>query len=109
MLSSIVPDIEEPLARFGIMHQMWALSDERDERFLSETIEDVRLADSLGYDSIWLAEHHYVRNDSFYSRLPDPELLIARLISETKRIRLATHQDHLSGRSSTFGRAAEAA
>jgi alkanesulfonate monooxygenase SsuD/methylene tetrahydromethanopterin reductase-like flavin-dependent oxidoreductase (luciferase family) len=69
---------------------MWAMTGESDATYLEETIEDVVLADSLGYDSIWLAEHHYVRNESFYSRLPDPEILIARLISETKTIRLAT-------------------
>lgn len=74
----------------GIMHQMWALAGQSDADFLRDTVEDVQLADELGFHSIWLAEHHYVRPDSFYSRLPDPEILIARLIPETSRIRLAT-------------------
>jgi alkanesulfonate monooxygenase SsuD/methylene tetrahydromethanopterin reductase-like flavin-dependent oxidoreductase (luciferase family) len=72
------------------MHQMWALSDERDAMFFRATIEDIVLADQLGFDSVWVAEHHYVRGNAFYSRLPHAELLLARLIPATRQIRLAT-------------------
>ena len=78
------------LGPFGIMHQMWTLPSDSDAEFLEQTIDDIRLGDELGYDSVWIAEHHYVRDAPFYSRLPDPEILIARLIGETQRIRLAT-------------------
>ena len=30
-----------------------------DERIIAETIEEARLTDSLGFDTIWLAEHHF--------------------------------------------------
>jgi alkanesulfonate monooxygenase SsuD/methylene tetrahydromethanopterin reductase-like flavin-dependent oxidoreductase (luciferase family) len=83
-------DTADAAQPFGLMHQMWALAETSDADFLRDTISHVRLADELGYDSVWLAEHHYVRDAPFYSRLPDPELLIARLIPDTERIRLAT-------------------
>ncbi|MCW2874826.1 LLM class flavin-dependent oxidoreductase [Actinacidiphila oryziradicis] len=75
---------------FGLMHQMWAPADQSDSAFFRTTLEDVVLADQLGYDSVWIAEHHYVRGKAFYARLPHIEIFIARLISETSRIRLAT-------------------
>ena len=75
---------------FGLMHQMWAPPDVADEDFFRATIEDIVLADELGFDSAWIAEHHYVRPGPFYSRLPDAELLLAALAPQTARIRLAT-------------------
>jgi alkanesulfonate monooxygenase SsuD/methylene tetrahydromethanopterin reductase-like flavin-dependent oxidoreductase (luciferase family) len=75
---------------FGVMHQMWAMRSMSDADFLRETAEDIVLADQLGYDSVWIAEHHYVRDGEFYSRLPDAELFIASLIERTNQIRLAT-------------------
>lgn len=76
--------------RIGLMHQMWAMRSMTDAQFFRETVEDVVLADQLGFDSVWIAEHHYVRDGAFYSRLPQAELLLARLIPETRQIRLAT-------------------
>jgi alkanesulfonate monooxygenase SsuD/methylene tetrahydromethanopterin reductase-like flavin-dependent oxidoreductase (luciferase family) len=72
------------------MHQMWAPSGEADSTFYQRTVEDIVLADQLGFDTVWIAEHHYVRSGPFYSRLPNAELLIASLIGQTKRIVLAT-------------------
>ena len=74
----------------GLMHQMWAMRSMTDAQFFRETVEDVVLADQLRFDSVWIAEHHYVRDGAFYSRLPQAELLLARLIPETTQIRLAT-------------------
>jgi alkanesulfonate monooxygenase SsuD/methylene tetrahydromethanopterin reductase-like flavin-dependent oxidoreductase (luciferase family) len=92
MPAPVDPGRERPdaLAPIGVMHQMWALANQPDRQFLADVVEDVCLADGLGYDSVWLAEHHYVRADDFYSRLPDPEILLARLIPATAKIRLAT-------------------
>jgi 5,10-methylenetetrahydromethanopterin reductase len=49
---------------------------------LVETIRHVQLAESMGFDSIWLAEH--------YGASRDPVTTVAALASSTRRIRLAT-------------------
>jgi alkanesulfonate monooxygenase SsuD/methylene tetrahydromethanopterin reductase-like flavin-dependent oxidoreductase (luciferase family) len=72
------------------MHQMWAPQGTADADFFSATTQDIVLADELGFDSVWIAEHHYVRPGPFYSRLPDAELLLAMLVPRTRKIRLAT-------------------
>ena len=74
----------------GIIDQMWAAPAVSTEDYLKQTIADVQLCDELGYDSYWFGEHHFLKEGSFYGRIPIPELLIARLASETRRIRLGT-------------------
>jgi alkanesulfonate monooxygenase SsuD/methylene tetrahydromethanopterin reductase-like flavin-dependent oxidoreductase (luciferase family) len=84
------PPAVSPYGPIGLMHQMWAMRDTTDVQFFKETTEDVVVADELGFDSVWIAEHHYVRKGVFYSRLPQCELLLASLIPQTQQIRLAT-------------------
>lgn len=43
-------------------------------------------ADALGFDTIWLAEHHF----ELYGRMPAPLLFLARLSAMTRRIGLGT-------------------
>ena len=53
---------------------------------IQSTIELARLADQLGYNRYWLAEHHGLLGLADAS----PEILLARLGAETKRIRIGT-------------------
>ncbi|MGE0697573.1 MAG: LLM class flavin-dependent oxidoreductase [Hyphomicrobiaceae bacterium] len=53
---------------------------------IQRTIELARLADRLGYHRYWCAEHHALNGLADAS----PEILLARLGAETKRIRLGT-------------------
>ena len=53
---------------------------------LQNTIQLARLADRLGYERYWLAEHHSA--GSFAGTVPD--VLIARVGAETKSIRLGS-------------------
>jgi len=53
---------------------------------IQRTIELARLADRLGYHRYWCAEHHALNGLADAS----PEIMIARLGAETKRIRLGT-------------------
>jgi luciferase family oxidoreductase group 1 len=53
---------------------------------LRNTIELAQLADRLGYERYWIAEHHAI--DALAS--PAPEILIARLGSETSHIRIGS-------------------
>jgi luciferase family oxidoreductase group 1 len=53
---------------------------------LQNSIELARLADKLGYQRYWIAEHHAM--DTLAS--PAPEILLARIGAETARIRLGS-------------------
>lgn len=53
---------------------------------LQNTIELARLADRLGYERYWIAEHHAIVTLAS----PAPEILIARLGAETSAIRIGS-------------------
>ena len=53
---------------------------------LRNTIELARLADRLGYERYWIAEHHGM--DTLAS--PAPEILMTRVAAETSRIRVGS-------------------
>ncbi|MEQ8587134.1 MAG: LLM class flavin-dependent oxidoreductase [Thalassobaculaceae bacterium] len=53
---------------------------------VAETIELARLADRLGYHRYWVAEHH--SSDGLAGSVP--EILIARIGNETRRIRVGS-------------------
>jgi luciferase family oxidoreductase group 1 len=55
-------------------------------RAIQETLALARRADELGYHRYWLAEHHAIAALAD----PCPELLLARLGAETKRMRIGT-------------------
>lgn len=55
------------------------------ERVYRQTIEQVVLADQLGYKTAWFAEHHF-RPEWSHSSVP--ELFLAHLAAKTSRIRL---------------------
>ncbi|HEX6513727.1 MAG TPA: LLM class flavin-dependent oxidoreductase, partial [Chloroflexota bacterium] len=49
--------------------------------------EQAAAAEDLGYDTLWLTEHHF-RN--FGGMLPNPQVLLAAIAATTSRIRLGT-------------------
>jgi alkanesulfonate monooxygenase SsuD/methylene tetrahydromethanopterin reductase-like flavin-dependent oxidoreductase (luciferase family) len=53
----------------------------------AKLIEQVTLAEALGFDCAWFTEHHFGR---FGGMLPSPQLLMAALAQRTRRIRLGT-------------------
>jgi len=53
---------------------------------LRNTIELARLADKLGYERYWIAEHHAIVTLAS----PAPEILIARIGAETSGIRIGS-------------------
>lgn len=57
-----------------------------DGQFLREEFTQLQLADELGFDSIWMTEHHF----SDYSISPNPLFFLAHLAGRTKRVRLGT-------------------
>ena len=74
--------------RFGIFyeHQLprpWAEGDEH--RLLTEALEQIELADRLGYDYVWEVEHHFLEE---YSHSSAPEVFLGAVSQRTERIRI---------------------
>jgi alkanesulfonate monooxygenase SsuD/methylene tetrahydromethanopterin reductase-like flavin-dependent oxidoreductase (luciferase family) len=74
--------------KFGVFyeHQLpkpWADGDE--ERLFHQALEQVVLADALGYDYAWEVEHHFLDE---YSHSSAPEGFLSAAAALTKRIRL---------------------
>jgi alkanesulfonate monooxygenase SsuD/methylene tetrahydromethanopterin reductase-like flavin-dependent oxidoreductase (luciferase family) len=74
--------------RFGVFyeHQLprpWAEGDEA--RLLHDALEQVELADRLGFDYLWEVEHHFLEE---YSHSSAPEIFLAAASQRTSRIRL---------------------
>jgi alkanesulfonate monooxygenase SsuD/methylene tetrahydromethanopterin reductase-like flavin-dependent oxidoreductase (luciferase family) len=74
--------------RFGIFyeHQLprpWGEDGER--RLLTDALEQVEVADRVGFDYVWEVEHHFLEE---YSHSSAPEVFLAAASQRTKRIRL---------------------
>ena len=74
--------------RFGLFyeHQLprpWRDGDEH--RLLHEALDQVALADRLGFDYAWEVEHHFLEE---YSHSSAPEVFLAAAAARTTRIRL---------------------
>src|SRR5438445_1364728 len=52
----------------------------------AHALEEARLADELGFEAVWLAEHHF----SSYGICPSLAGLAAAIARETRRVRLGT-------------------
>src|SRR5688572_9398676 len=72
--------------RVSILDQSPVISGLGARRAIEETIALARRADELGYHRYWLAEHHAIAALAD----PCPEILLARLGAETRRIRVGT-------------------
>jgi len=74
--------------KFGIFyeHQLprpWNAEDEL--TLFQEALDQVELADQLGYDYVWEVEHHFLEE---YSHSAAPEVFLAACSQRTKQIRL---------------------
>ena len=58
----------------------------RDEACVyADTLDEIELADRLGFHGVWIVEHHFMRG---YSHSSKPELILAALARRTSRLRL---------------------
>ena len=55
-------------------------------RFYGELLEQAQAADELGFESFWVAEHHFHE----YGAIPRPPIWMAAAAARTKRIRLGS-------------------
>ena len=74
--------------KFGVFYELqlpkpWNEGDEH--RLFHEALEQIVLADRLGYDHAWEGEHHFLDE---YSHSSAPEVFLAAAASVTKNIRL---------------------
>jgi alkanesulfonate monooxygenase SsuD/methylene tetrahydromethanopterin reductase-like flavin-dependent oxidoreductase (luciferase family) len=74
--------------RFGLFyeHQLprpWEPDAER--RLVQEALEQIELADRLGFHAVWEVEHHFLEE---YSHSSAPEVFLAAASQRTKQIRL---------------------
>src|SRR5256885_12784547 len=74
--------------RFGIFyeHQLprpWDADSER--RLIADALDQVELADRLGFDYVWEVEHHFLEE---YSHSSASEVFLAAASQRTERIRL---------------------
>jgi alkanesulfonate monooxygenase SsuD/methylene tetrahydromethanopterin reductase-like flavin-dependent oxidoreductase (luciferase family) len=74
--------------KFGIFYELqlprpWAPGDEH--RLYQNALDQIELADRLGYDHAWQVEHHFLEE---YSHSPSPESFLAAASQRTRNIRL---------------------
>jgi alkanesulfonate monooxygenase SsuD/methylene tetrahydromethanopterin reductase-like flavin-dependent oxidoreductase (luciferase family) len=74
--------------RFGVFYELqmpkpWDVGAEH--RVVHEALQQVELADRLGFDYAWCVEHHFLEE---YSHCSAPEVFLAAAAARTKSIRL---------------------
>ena len=60
-------------------------TDDHEYRVFWETMEQIELADRLGFDSVWTVEHHFLNEFSYCSA---PEVFLACVAQRTSNIRV---------------------
>jgi len=72
----------------GLIYEIEAIKPHRADyqyRVYWETMEQIELADRLGFDSVWTVEHHFLNEFSYCSA---PEVFLACVSQRTKNIRI---------------------
>jgi alkanesulfonate monooxygenase SsuD/methylene tetrahydromethanopterin reductase-like flavin-dependent oxidoreductase (luciferase family) len=57
-----------------------------DADFIREEVENLVMADELGFDSVWMTEHHFTD----YSMSNDPLQLLTYIAGKTRHVKLGT-------------------
>jgi alkanesulfonate monooxygenase SsuD/methylene tetrahydromethanopterin reductase-like flavin-dependent oxidoreductase (luciferase family) len=75
--------------RFGIFYEHqnprpWK-AERSEHRLMKDALEQVELADRVGFDYVWEVEHHFLEE---YSHSSAPEVFLAAAAARTERIRL---------------------
>jgi len=72
----------------GLIYEIESIKPHREGheyRVFWETMEQIELADRLGFDSVWTVEHHFLNEFSYCSA---PEVFLACVSQRTKNIRI---------------------
>jgi alkanesulfonate monooxygenase SsuD/methylene tetrahydromethanopterin reductase-like flavin-dependent oxidoreductase (luciferase family) len=73
--------------KFGLFYQLPCAPDQSEAVRYNETVEQVILADEIGFDTAWLAELHFFRP---FSIMPAPLIVATAIAQRTRRIRIGT-------------------
>src|SRR5262252_6129152 len=74
--------------KFGLFYELsvprpWTRESER--TVYNNALEQVKLADALGFDQVWAVEHHFLEE---YSHCSSPELFLTACAMQTENIRV---------------------
>lgn len=73
--------------KFGLFYQLPCAPEQSEPLRYQETIEQIVLAEQLGFDIAWLAELHFFKS---FSIMPSPLMVAVAIAQRTRRIRLGT-------------------
>jgi natural product biosynthesis luciferase-like monooxygenase protein len=75
--------------KFGVLYLPTYVPelDGPEAQFYARMLEQTQLADELGYETVWLTEHHF---DVYGGTVPNPAVLGAVIAARTRRIRIGT-------------------
>jgi alkanesulfonate monooxygenase SsuD/methylene tetrahydromethanopterin reductase-like flavin-dependent oxidoreductase (luciferase family) len=76
---------------FGLFYYCQGRGVPHDQAY-AEMLDQIALAETLGFGECWFAEHHFTD----YSILPSPNLMIASAIQRTERMRFGNYVNALS-------------
>lgn len=74
--------------RFGLIYELqlprpW--DEDAEHRLVQDALQEVEVADRLGFDYVWANEHHFLEE---YSHNSAPEVFLAAAAGRTRRIRI---------------------
>jgi len=72
--------------KFGLMNLFSDYGGVPQQQIYREVLEEIEYAEELGFDSVWLPEHHF----SIYGMLGDTLTFAAAIAQRTKRIKIGT-------------------
>lgn len=72
--------------RFSVQLLLTLRETQTHAQVYASALEETRLAEALGFDAVWLAEHHF----SVYGICPSLAVLAAALARDTRRMRIGT-------------------
>ena len=74
--------------QFGLFFELSVprpFTGDAERRVFENALEQARVADALGFDALWVVEHHFLEE---YSHCSAPEVFLGAASQRTKRIRL---------------------
>lgn len=72
--------------KFGLFYLFSDFGNITQQRLFDEVFEEIELGEELGFESVWLPEHHF----AIYGMLGNPLLLAAAVAQRTKRMKIGT-------------------